>query len=73
MERIPEYLRHGRPLRYPGSIHHPHLIRPLRHHPQIVRNKQDAHIISLLQCLYQIEYLRLYRYIQRRRRLIRDQ
>ena len=56
-----------------SRIHDADAIRDARHHAKIVRDQQQSHSTFALQRREQIQHLRLYRHIQCRGRLVRDQ
>ena len=56
-----------------AGVHHRHVVRRLRDHPEVVGDEQDAHPRLFLQLLDQVEDLRLDRHVERGGRLVGDQ
>ena len=54
-----------------ACVHDSDAVTSVLHHPQVMRDKEEGDLQSLLQILEQVDDLRLYRHIQRRDRFIR--
>ncbi|MNW16480.1 hypothetical protein D3C71_2153380 [compost metagenome] len=73
MLRILEQLIHGCLLNNPPCIHDHYIICHLGYHTQIMRDQHNRGLDLLLQITHQVKDLSLYRNIQRRGRLIRNE
>ena len=54
-------------------VHHDHLVGDVGDDAQVVRDDQHGHVELALKIVHQLQDLRLYRDVQRRRRLVGDQ